>query len=366
MSFDRVPGNSQIKEILRAALRRKHVLPSLLFCGVEGAGQRETALELAKAFNCLNLEDDACDVCSSCKAVDAGNHPDVIDVKRLPGKPGKNESDDNDDEFNEEQQEDDKTSDSGSPLLRRIPGVVYVNQMRAASDLAFKRPMIGRKRIFLIDDAMDMRGSIDSAVSAALKILEEPPDFAQFLLITANPDLLLPTILSRCRMLTFGAVGADDIAAALRGRGEDEARAAVIASIVRGDYHRALTEDWDAYFENRRDAWDWYRAILSGTNGTEFVRKLTGGRKPVSRDEADSILTFFRGFGRDLLVLGETGRSDGLFNPDLEAELRELAAALDPDRTLGLIRAVDSASAALEANANVRLMTSVLFARMTG
>jgi len=355
MSFDKVPGNNQIKELLRSALRRKSVLPSLLFCGVEGAGQREMALELAKAFNCRNLEDDACDACSSCKAIDAGNHPDIIDVKNLP----RSESDEN--EENADIEDEEEAGDEEEPGKKS--GKIYIRQMRKAGELARMKPMNGRRRIFLVDDASRMN---EPTSNASLKILEEPPDFSQFILITANPDLLLPTIVSRCQMLMFGAIGTEEIAAVLRGRGEDDRRAAVIAAIVRGNYHRALTEDWDAYFENRREAWDWYRAILSETNGTDFVRKFTGGRKPPSRDEAAAVLVFFRGFGRDLLVLGETGRPDSLFNPDLEAELRELAAAVDPERALRLIRAVDTASASLDANANVRLMISVLFARMTG
>jgi DNA polymerase-3 subunit delta' len=361
MSFDSVPGNRQIKDILRTALRRKSVLPSLLFSGVEGAGQRETALELAKAFNCLNLEDDACDECSSCKAIEAGNHPDVIDVRTLPCKKlnelrGENDGD--------EDEEEEASLQDGVSLESVKTDIIYIDQIREAIKLANMHPMTGRKRVFFLDDAAEMERH---APSASLKILEEPPDFSQFILITAVPEKLDQTILSRCRMLTFGAVGAEDIAAALRDkRYEDEARAAVIASLVRGNYHRALTEDWTAYFEDRREAWDWYRAILSGTNGTEFVRKFTGGRKPASREEASAMLTFFRGFGRDLLVLGETGRPDGLFNPDLEAELRDLAAVVEPERAQRLIRAVDAAAAALEDNANVRLMISVLFARMTG
>lgn len=355
MSFDKVPGNAPIKEILRSALRRRSVLPSLLFCGAEGAGQRETALELAKAFNCGRLEDEACDECPSCKSIEAGNHPDVIEVKNLP----RSESEEN--EESAEAEDEDEGAEEEDPGKKS--SMIYIRQMRRAGELARMKPMIGRRRVFLVDDAGQMN---EATANASLKILEEPPDFVQFILITANPDLLLPTILSRCRMLTFGAVGSEDIAATLRARGEDEARAAVIAAIVRGNYHRALTEDWDAYFERRREAWDWYRMILSGPNGTDFVRKLTGGRKPASRDDVAGLLAFFRGFGRDLLLFGETGRGGGLLNPDLEPEIRDAAANVEPERALRLIRAVETASSGLDAYANVRLIVSVLFARMTG
>jgi len=366
MAFGSIPGNAPLKDILRSALRRKSVLPSLLFCGAEGAGQRETALELAKAFNCLNLSDEACDECASCKAIDAGNHPDIIDVKNLPKKIEENESDngdEDDEDFGRENGADNGVASGAASFSSNKAGKIYIDQMRGAIKLALMKPMIGRKRIFLVDDASEI---VSAAASASLKILEEPPAFTQFILITTNPDLLLPTIRSRCRTFSFGPVGTGEIVAVLRERDYDEAQARIIASVVRGNYQKALTMDWDEFSGERGEAWKLFRAILTGNNGTEFVRKFAGGRKAASREDMEAVLVLFRGFGRDLLLLGETGKAGGLLNPDLEDGLRELACAVSPARALRLIRAVDAASASLDKNANVRLMTSVLFARMTG
>jgi DNA polymerase-3 subunit delta' len=358
MAFDQIPGNAPLKDILRSALRRKSVLPSLLFCGSEGAGQRETVLELAKAFNCERQSDDACDECASCKAIDARNHPDVIDVINLPRKKKKNGFNNRDEDEAGGDDKDEEPEDCG-PKPRNI----VIDQMRRAIELALMKPMIGRKRIFLVDDASEME---EEAANASLKILEEPPTFTQFVLITSNPDLLLPTIRSRCQMFAFGPVGTEDIVAVLRGRGLDDVRARVVASTIRGNYQKALTMDWDEFFEERGRAWELFRAILTGPDGTEFVREFAGGRKAASREDMEAVLVLFRGFGRDLLLLGETEKAAGLLNPDFEDGLRELAFAVPPGRALGLIRAVDTAIVSLDKNANIRLMTSVLFARMTG
>ena len=167
-------------------------------------------------------------------------------------------------------------------------------------------------------------------------------------------------------MFSFGPVGAGEIVAALRERGFDDDRSGVVASLVRGNYQKALDTDWDEFFEERGQAWEMFRAILTGNNGTEFVRKYAGGRKTAPREEMEALLGLFRGFGRDLLLVGVTGGAGGLLNPDLEDGLRELASALPPERALRLIRAVDTAMTSLDKYANIRLLTGVLFARMTG
>ena len=364
MAFDDIPGNAPLKAILRSALRRKSALPSLLFCGAAGAGQRETALELAKAFNCLHLDDDACGECPSCRSIAAGNHPDIIEVINLPRKQKKTAADggrENGAAAGDEDAAEDAVAEPAGSGSK--PRNIVIDQMRRAIELALMKPMIGRKRVFLVDDASEMEAA---AANASLKILEEPPAFSQFILVAGNPDVLLPTIRSRCQTLVFGPVGTKEIIAVLRGRGLDETRAGAVAAVVRGDYQRALNTDWDEFFEERGRAWGLFRAILTGSDGGDFIRRHAGGRKAASRDDIEALLGFFRGFGRDLLVLGETAGGGPLFNPDLEERLREIASVVPPERALRLIRAVDAAQVSLEKYANVRLLASVLFARMTG
>ena len=72
-----------------------------------------------------------------------------------------------------------------------------------------------------------------------------------------------------------------------------------VAALVRGDFRRAVTTDWDEFFEERAEAWDWFRAVLTGNNGTEFIRKVAGGRKTASREDLEKMIVLFRGFGRD-------------------------------------------------------------------
>jgi len=373
MAFADIPGNDKIKDILRSALRRERkegravVLPTLLLAGAEGAGQREIALELAKALNCETKGDDACDACDSCRKTDAGVHPDVIDIKQLPRKKDKDEAENGSEPADGEDVEGAETN--GETEAENISEKFYVNQVREAIKLAYLKPMIGRKRFFLIDDASRMDPPVANAL---LKILEEPPDYVQFILIASNVDLLLPTIVSRCQTLTFAPVPYDDLAAVLRGRGFEEADARAGARLARGNYRKARTMDWEDVRAEREEAWRLFRAIVGGDNGAEFLRLFGAAGKPSRKKKEEqnrewkARLASFSELSRDLLLIAETGRTAGLFNPDFEDGLRELAPAVGYGRALRMVRAVDSAIASVDENLNRRLQASVLFARMTG
>jgi DNA polymerase III delta' subunit len=159
MAFKDVVGNERIKRILKLALERGRVPNSLLFCGPEGVGKKAMALTLAKTLNCLNLTTDSCDECPSCEAIDKGVHPDVMVIAA-------------------EKQE------------------IKIEQTRFLKQMAYLRPMTGKKRVFIVVDASEMS---DPAANSLLKVLEEPPPYAHLILVTASPFLLFPTILSRDR-----------------------------------------------------------------------------------------------------------------------------------------------------------------------
>src|SRR5512140_1217579 len=94
MAFADITGNDRVKHILRMALRRHRLPNSLLFSGPAGVGKTSTAVTVAKALNCLTLEDDSCDKCASCRAIgDAfqdpekqGLAPDVMFVEIAENK----------------------------------------------------------------------------------------------------------------------------------------------------------------------------------------------------------------------------------------------------------------------------------------
>ena len=181
MPFREIVGHRPLLELLARATSRASLPPSLVFAGPDGIGKRLTAIALAQALNCERPVpfaggQDACGVCSACTRIARGVHADVLVV--APGE----------------------------------TGAIKVDQVREAIDRAAYRPFEGRRRLVVLDTADAL---VSEAQNALLKTLEEPPPASVFVLITSRPDMLLPTVRSRCHRLRFGPSAPADVAAVL-------------------------------------------------------------------------------------------------------------------------------------------------------
>jgi DNA polymerase III subunit delta' len=187
MALRDVIGQDRVITMLLGTLQQGRVSSSYLFTGESGVGKRVTALNFAKAINCLSridepcsigcvkegresypvngqrLQGDACDVCRSCRKIDGGAHPDV-------------------------------------KVITPEKGEIRVEEIREIEASLSFRPYEGRKKIVIIDDADLMN---PSASNAFLKTLEEPPEESHLILISPSPDKLLETIRSRCTRVRF-------------------------------------------------------------------------------------------------------------------------------------------------------------------
>ena len=131
--------------------------------------KRELALRLAAHMLCTAGGSTPCGVCSSCRKVRAGIHPDLSLVER-------------------------PLDDKGKPKRE-----IYVNQIRALTGDSVVLPNEGSCKVYILLDAEFMN---PQAQNALLKLLEEPPAAARFILCAENPGALLDTIRSRCIELT--------------------------------------------------------------------------------------------------------------------------------------------------------------------
>lgn len=132
-----------------------------------GSGDRRAALarRLTAAYLCEGPGDDPCGICRACRKVAADTHPDVFRTSPAPDK-------------------------------REI----IVDQIRALRSGAYIRPNEGKRKVYLIDPADVMN---PAAQSALLKVLEEGPAYAAFLLLADQPGKLLDTVRSRCELLSL-------------------------------------------------------------------------------------------------------------------------------------------------------------------
>src|SRR3989440_9480762 len=206
--FSRLIGNEEVKDALRHLLARGRMPGSLLFTGEAVIGKTLFALELAKALNCRNRAGvEACDECSSCRRISNSTFPPFTNA------------DDNKERL--------IWSEHGDvAMVRPYKQIIRVKPMRELEREANFRPFEGAARVFVVEDAEYMN---DQAANALLKTLEEPPPTTHLILTTTNPTALLATIRSRCQVIRFAPIAAEQIEKFLI---EKEAMAAADAKLL--------------------------------------------------------------------------------------------------------------------------------------
>lgn len=167
MGFGALLGNDRLKANLTESLAKGHISHCYLISGPEGSGKHTLARLLAAAILCQSSSDKPCGVCTPCRKVLDGNHPDYITVDDPEKK------------------------------------TVSVELIRQARADVFIQPNESEHKIYQFPRAQDMGLSGQNAL---LKVLEEPPAYGVFLLLSDNPDALLPTVRSRCTELKMQAL----------------------------------------------------------------------------------------------------------------------------------------------------------------
>ena len=205
-SFDELVGQEYVVRAIRNAVKENKVGHAYLFCGPRGTGKTSMARLLARAVNCSNPEKAPCNECENCKAAIEGTHPDIIEINAA------NET--------------------------------HVEDIRDLIDRARLSPMMGKHKIYIIDEVHQLSSS---AASALLKTLEEPPEHVIFILATTDPQKLLKTIISRCQRFDFSKVDTPKIQAHLLSIAQQEGfslepeAAAKIAELADGGMRDSLS-----------------------------------------------------------------------------------------------------------------------------
>ena len=283
------------------------------------------AVALAQLFNCTAVDpgaNDGCGRCAACTRIARGVHADVLVIE--PGD----------------------------------TGAIKVEQVREAIQRSAYRPFEGRRRVVIVDDA---DAALGEAQNALLKTLEEPPPASTFVLVTSRPDLLLPTVRSRCQRLRFGPLAPAEVAAVLmRDHRYAEADAHAAASLCDGSVGLALEGESDEYVEARDAA----ARLLRGVAGAGDPRTRLDSAKALAgasdRDQLARRLRALSSMLRDLGVLLSRADERALANADLKPLLRGLLRSFDGDRALRAFSAVDRALAALERNASPKIVADWL------
>ena len=197
MGWDSIRGQEEAVDYLRGSIRKGKVVNGYLFQGPEGVGKELTAKVFAQALNCQRSRTDPCGRCPACRQIDKGSSPDVCFVYPV-----------------------------------KKSGSISIDQIRNLQKKAYLKSSPDSWKVLAVNEAEMMTAS---AQNSLLKTLEEPPARTVFILVTARPEQLLPTIRSRCQAVRFRPWSLELMTPFLQAEaGLDAAQARVLHSLSRG------------------------------------------------------------------------------------------------------------------------------------
>ena len=332
MTWHGIIGHDVIVERFRRALVRGRLASSFLFAGPAGIGKRTFAVKLAQALLCEKSPEEAldpCERCPSCVQVEAGSHPDF----QFIAKPGDR---------------------SFIPLDLLIGDKEHRRREGLCRQIALK-PMMGRRKIAVIDDADYLNAE---GANALLKTLEEPPPHSVLILIGTSPAVQLPTIRSRCQLVRFQPLDAEAVARLLAAQGvaakADDARRLARASggSVQRAGELADAEVWqfrDVLFE--RLAAQALDSVALARLTAKFVDEAGKDAAPRRRRLRQAV-GFAAEFYRQLLRAqsGAGNEEDWAADARVERALGQMP--IDPERTMARLERCLDAEEEIDRNAN--------------
>ncbi|MDI6767068.1 MAG: DNA polymerase III subunit delta' [Bacteroidota bacterium] len=306
MSWTKVLDQNRVKEILISSINRKRIAHAYLFSGAEGSGKYAMALELAKVLNCGQMDSQACDHCSNCQKIKSLQHPNLKIVFPLPV--GKNEKSNDpptaklDDDVISLIHEQTKLKSQNPYHIISIPkaNTIKINSIREIRREAALSLFGAGKKVFIIVDAEKMN---EEASNALLKTLEEPHEDTLLILLTAYPDLLLQTIISRCQHIRFDPLSEETIQKALQGeRGLEHDRAKAISRTAKSNYSRALQCIDNDLLGRQQFVVELFRVMLFKTR-SELVGKIEEIMKTYKKYEIEEMLVLLGQWLNDAMKL---------------------------------------------------------------
>ncbi|MGH7231998.1 MAG: DNA polymerase III subunit delta' [Nitrospiraceae bacterium] len=320
MPFADLIGHESPKARLKASILHGRVAHAYLFFGEDRIGKRLAAMRFVQALNCETAPGahgpDACGACRSCCQIEAHTHPDFLMIE---------------------------------PDREQANPQIKIEQIREIEQQVIYRPLIGRYKSVLLDDADRMTLS---AANALLKTLEEPPAHSLFVLITGRPSALPATIRSRCQGIRFIPPAHTQVEAALILKREiPPADARLLTIMTQARIGQALTGD----VKTIRATQDEFRAALSPASLQSVAGLLATADALHKADRIPEALEWITLWLRDLLLLRVGADSDLVLNLDRVRELKEIAQGVQIDALLDLLAEIEAIERASNRNINLQI-----------
>ncbi|MFC1846977.1 DNA polymerase III subunit delta' [Chloroflexota bacterium] len=326
-----VIGQEWALSLLRRSLEKKTLAHAYIFSGPHNVGKMTLAINLAQALNCQS-DEKPCGECAACLKTLQGKHADVqvIDI--------------------------DSAKEDDEVKRRTEIGIKQIRQLQHSASLP---PFEGRYKVFIIDGAELLS---TEAANCLLKTLEEPAEKIVFILLTANAELILPTVMSRCQELKLNTMSVEAIAAVLKDKYNVEPQQAdLLSRLCHGCIGWAISAVLDdktsrQYFEKREGMLETIQSDCE--ERFAYAEKLARqfGQK---REDAQQILDIWLDVWRDLLLL-KSGCGGLITNIDIKDKLKTMVEEYRLDSIRRFIDDIKETGERLGRNANPRLALEVL------
>lgn len=266
-----VIGQKRAVHFLDGLVQKNRVPHALLLCGEAGTGAVAAALSFVRALHCTAEDGKPCLQCVACRKITGLNHPDFAMLFPFAAR------------VKEETIQNVLQEVVANPYGYDLPdahATISLDQIRGLQRQFAYGAYEGAWRTAVIMHADRMR---PESANALLKTLEEPPPQSLMILVTSQVEALLPTILSRCQFLKFPPLFPEDIKAALKDKGMDEATLEIVSRACGGNLRRALDMQTGNLTEFQDRAFRFLDALIWGADGRTYaaLEQLASDRQAV-------------------------------------------------------------------------------------
>jgi len=362
MPFSDFIGNPEVVRRLREMLGRGHFPPTVILAGARGSGKYTLALMLARAMNCVELQDritkpseepdvtgslfeerpagehesadspegtsstaahaDFCGRCANCARIAQAADLDARVAEAVETRENLREADKKETRIFVQTHPDILVIPPDPPQM-----MIKVDQVRHVIQNIYYRPAEAREKVYIFTSSAFMK----EAANSLLKVLEEPPEFATTFLLTENPGELLATIRSRAMIFTLAALPTSELEKHLGEARPDwnPRQRSLVARLSEGAFGRALSFDLESYIAVRTNALAMLKLALGAADHSELF-KITESYRPGAegREKIEGLLRTLYLVLEDLMFL-HSGAGQLVRNTDIQAELKKMADSTD-------------------------------------
>jgi DNA polymerase III subunit delta' len=362
----RIVGQVKARSQLSKSLASGRISHAYLLAGPAGVGKKALALAFAEAINGVDHLSDLKGHAFSKKS-SWYSHPDINLFLPLPSTVSFDELRMRIDMLSKDPYEivdfglrPSITGDDSSKNRNAFYSVKYFNE--EIRKVSYYKPNEGQKNIVIITNVEKMRKEV---ANGFLKLLEEPGENLMFILTTDNPNVLLPTILSRCQIVHCPPLSHAEIENGLVNLdGIPPGEASYLARIAGGNY--AMTRFYDtATLKTNRQAVIQFLRYSYMNDAVQISRTASSWQTDLNLEGQAAVLNMLEMFIRDLMVYMQTGEAESLINADQADVISKFCASLIDARLDSMLHQVAFARKIIYQNVSPKLIFTVIANRFT-